>query len=318
MMHSGQDFAGNLNVVVIGGSRYLKNKIITNRSSGIGKAIVTRFAKSGCNVLATFFSNSQSAHDLKKQHTNVEFTHLDQGEITSIETFTALAKEWLSRTSNPKIDILVNNAALGSATVIPYIHSKLNNAQVYWQSLSTARKRALEDEALMKVNALGPLWLTEGLLPLMKRMGEETKRDYGTIVFFGSVGGSVGVFPEYRASDQMSKSAVSYLSKHLAAENVYTNIDVFCLSPGATWTDMFQKSTIDTCADPNAFVSQMPKRRLIEPSEIADAVFTFTTNKWARVFHGAVLDASLGLGVRPGLQTENSVDRGVAKLYAIK
>ena len=265
--------------------------------------------------MSTFYSNSQSAHELKKQFPNVEFFHLDQGEITSIESFTTFAKEWLLRINAVKIDILINNAALGSATVIPYIHSKLNNAQVYWQSLSPARKRALEDEALMKVNALGPLWLTEGLLPLMKRIDKDSSRDYGTIAFFGSVGGSVGVFPEYRASDQMSKSAVSYLSKHLAAENVYTNIDVFCISPGATWTEMFKKSTVDTCSDPNAFVSQMPKSRLIEPSEIADAVYTFTMSKWARVFHGAVIDASLGLGVRPGLQTENSVDRGCAKLY---
>jgi NAD(P)-dependent dehydrogenase (short-subunit alcohol dehydrogenase family) len=44
--------------------------------------------------------------------------------------------------------------------------------------------------------------------------------------------------------------------------------------------------------------------RLIEPEEIASLIL-FLCTPAATVCRGAVIDASLGLGVRPGLITEN-------------
>jgi NAD(P)-dependent dehydrogenase (short-subunit alcohol dehydrogenase family) len=326
-----------LNIVVVGGS------------SGIGRAIVTRFAAAGHRVFATYFSNTSNANEIKTKFCNVEYCFLDQGELESVEQFSIHVCQWLSTiksedgSSNHRIDVLINNAALGSATVVKYIESKLGREMPDSESMATdhhhqevdtpeqtmrktmirLRQRALEDDALMRVNALGPLWVTESLLPLMRCPVLESQRDfqssptksnpttrsYSTIIFMGSVGGGYGVFPEYRASDLMSKAAVTYLSKHLAAENVHSNIDIFCLSPGATNTEMFRKSTLEAVVDPTTFTSQMPKKRLIHPEELADSVFTLSTEKWARIFHGGVLDASLGLAVRPGLQTESSVER---------
>jgi NAD(P)-dependent dehydrogenase (short-subunit alcohol dehydrogenase family) len=54
------------------------------------------------------------------------------------------------------------------------------------------------------------------------------------------------------------------------------------------------------------FIDGMPKRRLIQPEEVAETVQWLAVSPAARVFHGAVLDASMGLAVRPGLQTEQS------------
>eukprot|EP01117_Protostelium_nocturnum_P002865 TRINITY_DN13789_c0_g1_i3.p1 TRINITY_DN13789_c0_g1~~TRINITY_DN13789_c0_g1_i3.p1 ORF type:complete len:368 (-),score=101.65 TRINITY_DN13789_c0_g1_i3:156-1259(-) len=345
-----------LNVVVIGGS------------SGIGAAIVERFAEAGHKVLTTFFSNGMGITEIKKKHPQlIDFCFLDQGELESIEQFAIYASEWLKGISlerkkerrkednsfennqsndkemnieenddegehmEEKVDVLINNAALGSATVIKYVDRKLSRNNSI--PLTPLRRRAMEDEALLRVNSLGPLWITDALAEMMRgphyvdptlspdfdhsmrpahsfdRTKGDLHRDYSTIIFMGSVGGSTAVFPEYRASDLMSKAAVTYLSKHLAAEHAQSHIDVICLSPGATLTDMFRKSTLESCSDPQLFMSLMPKQRLIEPSEIAEAAFVLSTEKWARIFHGGVLDASLGLGVRPGLQTEISVDR---------
>lgn len=88
-------------------------------------------------------------------------------------------------------------------------------------------------------------------------------------------------------------------------EHVYDHIDVICLSPGATNTEMFQKSTLEKLSGSvEGFISQFPKGRLLETDEIAATCLWLTTQKEARILHGAVIDASMGLGVRPGLQTE--------------
>ncbi|PRP78453.1 hypothetical protein PROFUN_13686 [Planoprotostelium fungivorum] len=284
-----------LNVIIIGGS------------SGIGVSIVKRFAEAGHRVLSTYYSNMTGALDVHKAYPHAEYVFLDQGDLESIETF--------AHGGMQKVDVLVNNAALGSATVINYVNDKLQKSGGDIKTISTLRRKALEDEALMKVNSLGPLWITDVITPLLRgpATSETTPtqpvRNYSTIIYMGSVGGSTGVFPEYRASDLMSKAAVTYLSKHIAAEQVRSHVDVFCLAPGATMTEMFRKSTLETCSDPKLFTSMMPKQRLIETKELADATFVLSTEPWARIFHGAVLDASLGLGIRPGLQTENTMGR---------
>jgi hypothetical protein len=104
----------------------------------------------------------------------------------------------------------------------------------------------------------------------------------------------------------MSKAAISYLTQHLAAKHVHSSLTVFCVSPGATRTDMFEASTLSPMfpEERQRFVEQMPKKSLIEPKEVAQCVLTLALAPWARILHGACIDASLGLGVRPGLQTE--------------
>jgi hypothetical protein len=57
--------------------------------------------------------------------------------------------------------------------------------------------------------------------------------------------------------------------------------------------------------DAASFISSMPKATLIQPSEIAECIVWLCSSPSARIFHGSILDASLGLSARPGLQTEN-------------
>jgi NAD(P)-dependent dehydrogenase (short-subunit alcohol dehydrogenase family) len=267
--------------------------------------------------MATYHRNKDSLSALQALYPRLSICHLDQGDLDSVESFTEAVRLWLqageTNGTGSRLHILINNAALGSATVVQYLDLKLQG-----QPCTPARRRAMEDDALMRVNALGPLWVTEAMEPFLVGSGTSSsssstsgtqRRNYSTVVFMGSVGGSIGVFPEYRVSDLMSKAAVAYLAKQLAAQHINSAVDVLCIAPGATNTEMFQRSTLDTLADPAAFVRQMPKQRLLEPEEIAAAVYAMTTERWARAFHGGVLDASLGLGVRPGVQTETETER---------
>ena len=84
-----------------------------------------------------------------------------------------------------------------------------------------------------------------------------------------------------------------------------TLVDVFAICPGATNTGMFQASTLNpmSAKERAEFIASLPKQRLIEPHEIA-SIITFLASSYSTPMHGAVIDASMGLGVRPGLQTE--------------
>ncbi len=125
-----------------------------------------------------------------------------------------------------------------------------------------------QDAALIQVNAIGTLWLNNLLYPSMVERGS------GKIIFISSVGGGTTQIPGFRHADGMSKAAIAFLTKILAA-------------------DLAEKER-------EAFIDSLPKNRLIDPKEIAE-VALFLASSAGRVLHGAVLDASLGLGVNPEL-----------------
>jgi NAD(P)-dependent dehydrogenase (short-subunit alcohol dehydrogenase family) len=105
-------------------------------------------------------------------------------------------------------------------------------------------------------------------------------------------------------ADNMSKAAVVSMTRQLAAEHAHSRIDVFAVCPGATDTEMFRTSTLDRLGadERRRFVDRLPKRRLIDPREVANVV-TFLASGHSTLLHGAVLDCSMGLGVHPGLVT---------------
>lgn len=324
--------------------------VITGGSAGIGAAIVRTFAAAGHHVFFTFLHSTAFAAAIARE-TRATTTQLDQGDVASVAHFAGTVADWAG---DAGVDVLVNNAALGSATVGRYVAaardgearveaaaasgdglekgngygvgngvgngvgSRVGNrvgngngnrsgaVKSMSRALPKTLQNAAEDEALMRVNSLGPLWVTEALMPLVEKAASG-RRGRASVIFIGSVGGgSAAVFPEYRASDLMGKAAMTYLAKHLAAKHVRSPVDIMCLSPGATETDMFRQSTLSRMADADAFIDNMPKRRLIQPDDLAETVLWLAVEPAARVFHGAVLDASMGLAVRPGLQTEQS------------
>src|SRR5262249_62316378 len=55
-----------------------------------------------------------------------------------------------------------------------------------------------------------------------------------------------------------------------------------------------------SAAQRGALEARLPGGRLIRPEEIAEVVW-WLTGRDAVVLHGAVIDASMGLGVHPGL-----------------
>ncbi len=249
-----------------------KTILLTGGSKGIGKTIVYRLAKQGHKVIFTYNSSIRSVQKiLTKLHDyDIEARRFSQGDLFS-------QSELLEKLPD-EIDVLINNAGVGSATVDKYA------ADEYEQ-----------DRKLMEINALGVLWLTESIIPMMIKKG-------GKIINISSVEGGIFHYPGFKLSDGMSKAALTFMTKQLAAEHAHTKIDIFAICPGCVNTEMFQRSTLNhlSADEKKELINKLPKKRLIEPDEIA-ALCEFLISDQSQVLHGAVIDASMGLGVNPGL-----------------
>jgi len=255
--------------------------LVTGGSQGIGAAAARTLGEAGASVALTYNRSEKAAlqvvERIEKAGSRAIAVPLDLQSKTSIDAVVSGVMNSFGR-----IDILVNNAAVGSASVAHY---------------TTPEE---EDKAMVEINTVGPLFCAQAVLPIM------VKQEYGKIINISSVGGGITVFPKFRASDEMSKCAVGFLTKQIVADHPYQRIDAFSICPGAVNTRMFRESTLDnlTQTEREAFVSRLPMRRLIEPEEIA-ALILFLCTPAATVCRGAIIDASLGLGVRPGLISEN-------------
>ncbi len=244
--------------------------LITGGSSGIGSAMVRKFLDEGDSVWFTYLRGAES-DPLHLDNELVRAFPLDLGDYSSVSSLVQ---------SLPHIpDVLIHNAGVGSATV-RRVSEKLHE----------------QDEAMLRINAVGTLWLNDLLLPHFK------DRNYGTIIFLSSVGGGITQVPGFRYSDGMSKAAIAFLGRILAADLAQTDISVFTICPGATQTPMFEASTLAglDSTSRERLIAALPKGRMIKADEIAGLAYFLTTDA-AKPLHGAVLDASMGLGVNPGL-----------------
>lgn len=261
-----------------------KKVLVTGGTQGIGLETVKKLVEEGYEVHLTYRRSAGKAEELMAAHPGDVFAHrLDQGKVEEIEAADFLTEnEWYG---------VIFNAALGSGTVKEYADQ-------------SDPLKAANDTALMTVNALGPLWIYKKIQPMLEKKTGVTK-----LIFISSVGGGIAAFPKFTLSDGMSKAAVAFLAKQLAAENTHTPIDVFCICPGAIETPMFYSSTLKNMSPDEraAFDAAQAKKRLIQPQEIAFWL-SMLLKEESTVLHGANIDATMGLGSRPGIQTEAGLE----------
>lgn len=254
--------------------------LVTGGWCGIGRATVARLRRDGFRVALTFVPGAEPEAEIAAwtaTDPNLFATQLDLRDGAGPgRAVAAVVGHWGG------VDVLVNDAAVGSATVAGF-----------------AAGQAAQDAAMLQINAAGTLAMCRAFLAAPGTGGARR------IVNIASVGGGIGVFPGFSLADGMSKAAVAHLTRQPAAEQMAPGIDVFALCPGATETEMFRQSTLNRLDDAAraAFLARLPKERLIQPAEIAEVV-AFLAGPHSGVLHGAVIDASMGLGVRPGRMSE--------------
>lgn len=138
-------------------------------------------------------------------------------DITDEASVAAAVEEIVLR--HGRIDILVNNAAILIDGPGGF------KSSLFELKADTARQT-------FETNVLGPLRLTQAVVPIMERNG------YGRIVNLSSGAGQLSDmrsgFPAYR----MSKTALNALTRITASELASTNIKVNAVCPGWVRTDM--------------------------------------------------------------------------------
>ncbi|MDE2211041.1 MAG: SDR family oxidoreductase, partial [Betaproteobacteria bacterium] len=188
-----------------------------------------------------------------------EFLHVDMTREDSIVAFAAAAQARAGA-----IDILINGAGWGRT--LPFLEGPPD----LW-------------ERLIALNFVGPMRLVKALLPRMLERGS------GKIVNIASDAGRVGSLGETVYSG--AKGGLIAFTKSLARETARYNVNVNCVCPGPTETPLL-------AAVPEkhleAFKKAIPFRRFGKPSEIADAVVFFASDR-ASYITGQVLSVSGGL-----------------------
>ncbi len=205
---------------------------ITGASRGIGQEIAGRLAGMGYDLFITGRDGKKLktlTENLTAKGVEVAYYAADLADEGAVLTL----KRAFVRTYS-RLDVLVNNA--GMAVSKPF------------------EEVTIEDwDLIMKVNARAPFFLTQALIPVMK------KREEGVIINISSVVGRLG-YPDQSAYGA-SKHAMHGFSKALAKELQPYNIRVHIVAPGGVDTELVEKMRPD-----------IDKEALMRPEEIADIV----------------------------------------------
>lgn len=239
-----------------------KTALVTGAASGIGKATAEALAAEGASVILADIDRDKgeaAAAAIRAQGGAAAYLHVD---MTNEASIAALADDVQSKVG--ALDVLVNGAGWGKT--LPF-----------WETTPELWER------LIALNFVGPMKLVKALLPKMLERGS------GKIVNIASDAGRVGSLGETIYSG--AKGGLIAFTKSLARETARYNINVNCVCPGPTETPLL-------AAVPEkhleAFKKAIPFRRFGKPSEIADAVVFFASER-ASYITGQVLSVSGGL-----------------------
>jgi len=239
--------------------------VVTGGASGIGRATVEVLACANANVIVGDVDTrggADVAEWARKQNMCVEYVPLD---LTNMESITKFTEVVVARQS---IYGLVN--AAGWDQVEPF----MENSRQTW-------------ERLLAINLLGPITLTQSILPKMIDARE------GRIVNVSSDAGRVGSMGETVYS--ATKGGIISFTKSLAREMARYKINVNCVAPGPTDTPLLRNQTNPFAARVvEGLAAAIPFRRLAEPKEIAEGISFFLSSKSSFVT-GQVLSVNGGL-----------------------
>jgi 3-oxoacyl-[acyl-carrier protein] reductase len=222
--------------------------LITGGSRGIGKATAELFALEGAKVCINYSRAEKEAAELVKEIEAAGGVALAlKGDVSNEKDVGGMVEKAVARFG--KVDILVNNAGI-----------------LRLGDLFTLKDEDLD--AMFAVNVKGTIYCTREVGRRMLARGES-----GKIVNIASNAG-LGTAFKGTTGYALTKSAVMLLTKRFALEFRGRGINVNCVAPGYTETDMntggkTAEQFKETVADVSA---RSMLNRIARPQEIARAV----------------------------------------------
>lgn len=193
-------------------SAHAKTVLITGSNSGIGLEFSKQYAAKGWDVIATHRRSEPPASLIALREQYPDLIHIETMDVTNHEQIDALAK----KLEGTAIDILINNAGITGDFRQPAPQSFGTLAYDQWENF-------------MRINALGPLKISEAFAPHVKA-SEEKK-----ILAVSSLAGSFGYQGPNMAGGywyKASKATLNMYMKNVAADLEKDGVIVALLSPG--------------------------------------------------------------------------------------
>jgi NAD(P)-dependent dehydrogenase (short-subunit alcohol dehydrogenase family) len=224
-----------------------RHALVTGGGRGIGRAIAASLVKSGATVTIV----GRSPASLEEAIMQGDAYAAAVADVTDAQAVQRAVREAVERYG--PVDLMIANA--GGAASAPFMKT---GPEVFRQMLD--------------VNLLGVTNTAQAVL------GTMTERGFGRIIAVASTAGLKG-YP-YVSAYCAAKHAVIGFVRALALETAKTGVTVNAVCPGFTDTDLVSESLERIIVKTNRtrdealaeLVKHNPQGRLIDPSEIADAV----------------------------------------------
>lgn len=237
--------------------------VVTGAASGIGKSAAQLIASRGATVICIDTNSvgvEQVVAEIKSKGAIAESLLLDISNQSEVKKLVSeLAKK------HNKIDALVNCAGYPGPT-----GELVEN--INWSDY----------QKVLEVNLYGAIWLTQAVLPVMK------KQKYGRIVQVSSIAGKEG--NPKMAPYNTAKAGLIGFVKGVAKEVAVDGITVNALAPAVIATPINVNTAKETL---DYMIAKIPAGRLGEPSEVAE-IIAFMASKACSFTTGFTFDISGG------------------------
>mgnify|MGYP001329933070 CR=1 FL=1 len=233
----------------------LRTCLITGAAGGIGRALLAEFAAPDVRLIAVDLPGSGVAEVVAAhgaQHIGLECDQSDEAQILALFARIDAISD--------RIDVLVNNAALGP-TMAPTVETDLAHFRL-----------------TLRTNFAGPF--------VMAREAATRMAAGGVIVNTASLAGVLG--NPRRNAYAASKAALISLTRSLACEWASRGIRVNAIAPGYVRTPMVAALEAEGKADLAAVRRRIPMGRLARADEMAAAI-GFLASDRAKYVTGAIL-----------------------------
>ena len=240
-----------------------KVALITGASRGIGRAIATRLATEGANVVLTHVASDEQgeavAEELRQLGSKVLVYRSDASDFAAAATLIqAIVHEW------GRLDILVNNAGIVQDNLL------LRMDEQAW-------------DRVLEINLKSCFNTIKAATPFMMRQRS------GSIINISSVVGLKGNAGQ--ANYAASKAGMIGLTKSVALELGARNIRCNAIAPGLIHTAMTQGLT---AAAEQSWKKAIPLQRVGVPEDIAHCAL-FLASEASSYITGQVIQVDGGL-----------------------